>query len=129
MALPAMFRGLLFDTSFDGTYCEPYTIVIWSSYILTLLIQFLSHLACSTLFPVTYSNLPPPKRDEWNTRICSTIHALISSAFSLRVMCTEGPSLYDNVRHKSYLAPICIAITTGYLLGVSSKCVQFPGEN
>jgi len=103
---------------FDKADPWHFTAIILGSYVLTLLTQVASHFACRALLPQTYPALPPAKRDEWNTRICSSLHALAVSALSCYVMLTEGPSLYEDVRHHSYLAPVCLAITIGYLLGV-----------
>lgn len=118
MASPSSSPALSPHALFDKTDPWHFTAIILGSYFLTLLTQFASHFACRALLPQTYSALPPAKGDEWNTRVCSTLHALAVGILSCYVMFTEGPSLYEDVRHHSYLAPVCLAITTGYLLGV-----------
>ncbi|KAM3568009.1 hypothetical protein VYU27_009862 [Nannochloropsis oceanica] len=106
----------LYDALYDKAETRHFTVLILGSYAMTLLMQIISHFASRALLPQTYPALPLAQRDEWNTRICSSFHAFAVSALSCRVMLTEGPSLYEDVRHHSYLAPVCLAITTGYLL-------------
>jgi hypothetical protein len=106
-------------TQEDLPFFPPHILI--ASFLLTLLCNYLSHLYMTYRHPHIYTHLRHVhKHHEWNTRLISTIHAVLVGVLSVYVMLTEGHSLYTDTTHTSIIAPLTITITTGYLLGDAS---------
>lgn len=71
--------------SLDMAETGDITRVIVASLLITLWAQWLSHLLCRHALPQqwrrAYARLPRAKRDEWNTRVCSSVHAVLVSGY------------------------------------------------
>ncbi|XP_063056414.1 TLC domain-containing protein 4-B-like [Engraulis encrasicolus] len=70
---------------------------------------------CSWLCP-SFIHLPISSRTEWNSRIVSTIHALVVSHSSLYVFLFDEAIIEDPVWGDPAAVKLNVAITTGYLL-------------
>ncbi|XP_029102660.1 transmembrane protein 56-B-like isoform X1 [Scleropages formosus] len=70
---------------------------------------------CAALAP-GYSRLPPDKHAEWNSRLVSTIHALIVGLFCLYILRFDDAVNKDPVWGDPQLVKLNVAITCGYLL-------------
>ncbi|KAL7850674.1 hypothetical protein SRHO_G00200230 [Serrasalmus rhombeus] len=63
-----------------------------------------------------YGKLPPHKLNEWNSRLVSTIHALIVGLFCLYILWFDDAVNADPVWGDPNLVKLNVAITCGYLL-------------
>ncbi|KAG7491594.1 hypothetical protein MATL_G00005270 [Megalops atlanticus] len=63
-----------------------------------------------------YSRLAPGKHTEWNSRLVSTIHALIVGLFCLYILWFDDAVNADPVWGDPRLVKLNVAITCGYLL-------------
>ncbi|XP_064170890.1 TLC domain-containing protein 4-B [Anguilla rostrata] len=70
----------------------------------------------SRLFVPGYRRLPPAKHTEWNSRLVSTIHALIVGLFCLYILWFDDAVNADPVWGDPGLVKLNVAITCGYLL-------------
>ncbi|XP_048848213.1 TLC domain-containing protein 4-B-like isoform X1 [Brienomyrus brachyistius] len=80
-----------------------------------LLFFVLSPLLSSAVTPA-YRRLPPSKLTEWNSRVVSTIHALIVGFFCLYILWFDDAVNMDPVWGDPKLVQINVAIACGYLL-------------
>ncbi|XP_048870120.1 TLC domain-containing protein 4-B-like isoform X1 [Brienomyrus brachyistius] len=81
--------------------------------------QLLFSVASPRLSPALaagYSRLPSAKRPEWNSRLVSTVHALIVGLFCLYILWFDGAVNEDPVWGDPTLVKLNVAITCGYLL-------------
>ncbi|KAL2089369.1 hypothetical protein ACEWY4_014057 [Coilia grayii] len=70
---------------------------------------------CSWLCPA-FSHLPHTHKTEWNSRVVSTIHALVVCHSSLYIFLFDEATNEDPVWGDPTLVKLNVAITTGYLL-------------
>lgn len=82
------------SVSLDMAETGDITRVIVASLLITLVAQWLSHLLCRHALPQqwrrAYERLPRAKRDEWNTRVCSSVHAVLVSGWVGMHACVAG---------------------------------------
>ncbi|KAG9264518.1 TLC domain-containing protein 4-B [Astyanax mexicanus] len=70
----------------------------------------------SSAFTEGYGKLPPHKLNEWNSRLVSTIHALIVGLFCVYILWFDDAVNEDPVWGDPNLVKLNVAITCGYLL-------------
>ncbi|KAG7473597.1 hypothetical protein MATL_G00097560 [Megalops atlanticus] len=70
----------------------------------------------SSMLTSGYSLLPPTKHTEWNSRLVSTVHALIVGLFCLYILWFDDAVNADPVWGDPELVKLNVAITCGYLL-------------
>ncbi|KAJ8345160.1 hypothetical protein SKAU_G00293530 [Synaphobranchus kaupii] len=70
----------------------------------------------SSAFAAGYGRLAPGKHTEWNSRVVSTIHALIVGLFCLYILWFDDAVNADPVWGDPGLVKLNVAITCGYLL-------------
>ncbi|KAJ8404169.1 hypothetical protein AAFF_G00339420 [Aldrovandia affinis] len=91
------------------------TVVIGSFVGFQLLFSVASPLF-SLAFTPGYSRLPPAKHTEWNSRLVSTVHALIVGLLCLYILWFDDAVNEDPVWGDPRLVKLNVAITCGYLL-------------
>ncbi|XP_038840052.1 TLC domain-containing protein 4-B-like [Salvelinus fontinalis] len=91
------------------------TVVAGSFVGFQLLFSVASPLFSSTFTP-GYGRLPSNKLTEWNSRLVSTVHALIVGLFCLYILWFDDAVNTDPVWGEPGLVKLNVAITCGYLL-------------
>jgi len=92
-----------------------YSIAFSSSVIFTLCYNFLSPYLSGLLVPC-YTNLSHKNRTDWNSRICSTIHAVLVLIPCVYALLYEDEINIDPVWGKSPTAPPVLAFVLGYMI-------------
>ncbi|KAM4531275.1 TLC domain-containing protein 4-B isoform 1-T1 [Odontesthes bonariensis] len=70
----------------------------------------------STVITPGYKRLPPTKLTEWNSRLVSTVHALVVGLFCLYILWFDDVVNANPVWGDPSLVKLNVAITCGYLL-------------
>ncbi|KAK6468742.1 TLC domain-containing protein 4-B isoform X1 [Huso huso] len=70
----------------------------------------------TALFCQGYGNVVPAKHTEWNSRLVSTVHALIVGTFCLYILWFDDAVNKDPVWGEPRLVKLNVAITCGYLV-------------
>ncbi|XP_034046924.1 TLC domain-containing protein 4-B-like isoform X3 [Thalassophryne amazonica] len=91
------------------------TVVAGSFVGFQLLFLVASPLLSSAITP-GYAQLPPTKLTEWNSRLVSTVHALIVGLFCLYILWFDDAVNANPVWGDPHLVKLNVAITCGYLL-------------
>ncbi|XP_061702645.1 TLC domain-containing protein 4-B isoform X1 [Syngnathoides biaculeatus] len=91
------------------------TVVAGSFVSFQLLFSVASPLLSSAISP-SYGLLPPTKHTEWNSRLVSTVHALIVGFFCLYILCFDEAVNANPVWGDPSMVKLNVAITCGYLL-------------
>lgn len=91
------------------------TVVAGSFVGFQLLFSVASPLLSSATTP-GYGRLPPTKLTEWNSRLVSTVHALIVGLFCLYILWFDDAVNANPVWGDPGLVKLNVAITCGYLL-------------
>ncbi|CAL8271313.1 unnamed protein product [Lota lota] len=91
------------------------TVVAGSFVSFQLLFSVASPLLSAVLTPA-YGLLPANKLTEWNSRLVSTVHALVVGLFCLYILCFDDKVNADPVWGDPHLVKLNVAITCGYLV-------------
>ncbi|XP_043918105.1 TLC domain-containing protein 4-B-like [Protopterus annectens] len=81
--------------------------------------QFLFHFGSSWLSAIIslgFRSLGKEQKIEWNSRVASTVHALLAGVFGLYIFCFDYAVNADPVWGDATLVRINVAITAGYLI-------------
>ncbi|XP_056460922.1 TLC domain-containing protein 4-B [Gadus chalcogrammus] len=91
------------------------TVVAGSFVTFQLLFSVASPLLSAVLTPA-YGLVPANKLTEWNSRLVSTVHALVVGLFCLYILCFDDKVNADPVWGDPTLVKLNVAITCGYLV-------------
>ncbi|XP_061741544.1 TLC domain-containing protein 4-B isoform X1 [Nerophis ophidion] len=91
------------------------TVVAGSFVSFQLLFSVASPLLSSAIAP-SYGLLPPTKHTEWNSRLVSTVHALVVGLFCLYILWFDDAVNANPVWGDPTMVKLNVAITCGYLL-------------
>ncbi|CAL8316507.1 unnamed protein product [Arctogadus glacialis] len=91
------------------------TVVAGSFVTFQLLFSVASPLLSAVLTPA-YALVPANKLTEWNSRLVSTVHALVVGLFCLYILCFDDKVNADPVWGDPTLVKLNVAITCGYLV-------------
>jgi len=84
------------------------------SFVATILINLLSHILCRMYIGPYINN--KMIRIEWNTRVASTIHALVIFPMAAYTIYWYYPAITDNILHVSAMGTMTISLSIGYFL-------------
>lgn len=91
-------------------------LVVAGSFVVFQLMFVLASPLLTALFCQGYGNVVPAKHTEWNSRLVSTVHALIVGTFCLYILWFDDAVNKDPVWGEPGLVKLNVAITCGYLV-------------
>ncbi|MGH0148978.1 UNVERIFIED_CONTAM: hypothetical protein FKN15_041934 [Acipenser sinensis] len=91
-------------------------LVVAGSFMVFQLMFVLASPLLTALFCQGYGNVVPAKHTEWNSRLVSTVHAVIVGTFCLYILWFDDAVNKDPVWGEPGLVKLNVAITCGYLV-------------